>query len=69
MTEKQSDGMKKAAIFEAAVRELVKEAVRNRYCLGSGCVKCSGACSLDEHAWIDEVDGWFSADDAEKRTP
>lgn len=69
MTEEQSDGMKMAAILEAAVRELVKEAVRNGYCLSSGCVKCSGACALDEHVWIDEVDEWFKEQPAGKRTP
>lgn len=69
MTEERSDGMKMAAILEAAVRELVKEAVRNRYCLSSGCVQCNGACALEEHVWIDEVDEWFKDGGAEKPAP
>ncbi|MCZ7581793.1 MAG: hypothetical protein M5U21_13420 [Fimbriimonadaceae bacterium] len=69
MTEKQGEDLQEcAAILEAAVRELVKEAVRNGYCLSSGCVRCSGACALEEHVWIDEVDEWFP-EPAEKRTP
>lgn len=42
--------------LEETVERLKREVTRNEYCLGSGCLRCSGQCEQEKEIWETWID-------------
>lgn len=42
--------------LEETVERLKREVTRTEYCLGSGCLRCSGQCEQEKEIWESWID-------------